>query len=334
MLVRRSALIVVAALMLLAGATPPVAGQAPARVPTVGVLSPGPATSPATTRSREAFERGLTELGWIPGKTIRIDSRHADGKQERLTILAGELVSAHVDVIVARATPSIRAAQRATTTVPIVMSATGLDPVEAGFVTSLGRPGRNMTGLTLLTQDLLAKQLELLKEIRPALSSVVVLGSTATPLPQSGRHTLDAAARAMGVTWRQVDVRTAGDLEGAIADIGRRPAVGLLVRADPFVLEPNAKRVVSLALKHRLPAVYWIYTYVEDGGLVSYGADLFEIHRRSAYFVDRILKGARPAELPVEEPNKFSLTINLKTARALDLTLPPSILARANEVIQ
>jgi putative tryptophan/tyrosine transport system substrate-binding protein len=308
--------------------------QDPARMPTVGVLSAGPSMAAAATLGREALEQGLKELGWVPGQTIRIDYRYADGKQERLDELAQDLVHAGRDVIVARATPSIRAMKRATTMIPIVMSAAGHDPVQLGLVNSLGKPGANITGLTLLNQELPVKQLQLLKEVVPRLSRVAVLGSRAFPLPPKGRQDLDSAAQALGVQIHHVDVPGVADLDQAVTNVARAPASGLLVRSDPFVLEPNTERIIALALKHRLPAVYWLYTYAQAGGLMSYGADLYEIHRRSAYFVDRILKGARPADLPIEEPSKFALIVNLKTARALGLTLPPSILARATEVIQ
>jgi putative ABC transport system substrate-binding protein len=303
-------------------------------VPTVGVLSPGPPTAPGAAPSRGAFEAGLKELGWTPGQTVRIDYRYADGQRERLSELAQELVRARVDLVVARSTQAIRAAKEATATIPIVMSATGLDPLQLGFVVSLARPGGNITGLTLLTDELLAKQLELLKEIVPRMSRVVVLGSVAVPLTQKGRQALDAAGRTLGVQVQYVEVRDPAGLDAAFDEAVRAQANAMLVRPDPFVMEPNDRRVVALVDKHRLPAVYWLETYPQLGGLVSYGADLLDVHRRSAFYVDRILKGARPADLPIEEPTKFELTVNLKTARALGLTVPPSVLARANEVIQ
>lgn len=306
--------------------------QAPARGPTVGVLSPGSATS--TNPVREAFERGLKEMGWVPGQTIRIEYRYADGSPERLEALARELVSLRVDVIVARATNSIRAAQQATAIIPIVMSASGVDPVEVGFVASLARPGGNTTGLALLNQDLPVKQLELLKEVVPRLSRVAVLGGRDLPLTAKARHGVDTVAQTLGLQLDYIDVRGPDDLEQAFGEMTRARAGGLLVRADPLVLEPNAKRVVSLALKHRLPAVYWLSSYTRTGGMMSYGADLLEIHRRSASYVDRILRGAKPADLPVEEAAKFTLVLNLKTARALGLTIPLSIQTRASEVIQ
>ncbi len=311
-----------------------VVAQAPPRVPVVGVLSASPPSSPVAAPSREAFERGLKELGWSPGQTVRIEYRYAEGGHEQLDELAREMVRLRVDVIVARATSSIRAAKQATATIPFVMSASGIDPVPAGFVSSLGRPGGNITGLTLLTQDLLVKQLELLKEVVPGLRRVAVLGSTGSPLASKVLPGLEAAAKSLGVLLQRVDVQSTGDLDQAFADIARGRVGALIVRADPFVLEANDRRLVALAAKHRLPAIYWLHSYVKIGGLMSYGPDLFEVHHRSAYFVDRILKGSQPPDLPVEEPSKFSLVVNLKAAQALGLTFPPSLQARANEIIK
>lgn len=322
-----------AACLLLAGPIA-AAAQQPAGVPTVGVLVPGPADTPIQERSREAFERGLREFGWRPGETVRLEYRYAEGQTHRLDQLARDLVRQRVDVIVARAGGSIRAARQATARIPVVMSASGHDPVLLGFVKSLARPGGNITGLTLLNQDLLVKQLEILRQVAPTVSRVAVLGSASSPLPAKGREDLETGARTMGVRLHHIDVRSPGELDETFAEMTRFAVDGLLVRADPFVLEPNEKRVVSLALKHRLPAIYWFERFPRAGGLMSYGADLFEVHRRSAFYVDRILRGTRPGDLPVEEPTKFALVVNLKTARALGLTLPASVLTRADEIIQ
>lgn len=306
--------------------------QAPARVPTVGILSAAPAPGPTAELYREAFERGLKELGWIPGQNIRLEYRYAEGTPERLEGLARDLVRLGVDVIVARATPSIRAAKRVTATIPIVMSATGQDPIQSGLIASLARPGGNVTGLTLLNQELQPKQLQLLKEVVPRLSRVAVLSGTSA-LPEKYRQS-QAAAAGLGLQLQHVTVQRAGDLDKVFADVAGTRIGALLIRADPSVLEPNTQRIVGLALKNRLPAVYWLRSYPEAGGLMSYGADLIEVHRRSAYYVDRLLRGARPADLPVEEPTKLALVVNVKTARAIGLTFPPSILARADEAIQ
>ena len=308
--------------------------QAGTRVPTVGVLHPGLSGIPGTIRSNDAFERGLREAGWIPGQTIRVEYRYAEGRIERLDRLAGDLVSLGVDVIVARATSSILAAKKATTTTPIVMSAAGHDPVELGLVASLARPGGNVTGLTLLNQDLYVKHLEVLKEIVPRLSKVAVLGSQDVSLSPNGRQALEAGARVLGLHLDHIDVGHAEDLGRAFSQLTRVRPGGLLVRADPSVLEPNYKRVLALVETHRLPAIYWLSVYAEAGGLISYGADLIEVHRQSASYVTRLLRSAQPADLPIEEPTRFSLIINLKTAKALGLTIPPSLLVRADQVIE
>jgi putative ABC transport system substrate-binding protein len=308
--------------------------QGPSRVPVVGVLSVGPAKSQFAATSGAAFEQGLRDLGWVPGQTLRIENRYAAGEPDRLGGLARELVHLGVDVIVARATPSIRAAKQATATIPIVMSASGHDPVQLGLVASLARPGGNITGLTLLNQDLPAKQLQLLKEVVPRLSRVAVLGSRAFVLPPKARQDLEAAAEALGLQLRHLDLAGAEDLDRTFSDMAGAGIGGLLVKSDPFVLEPNAKRLVALALKHRLPAVYWTDSYPEAGGLMSYGADLSDVHRRSAFYVDRLLRGARPSDLPVEEPSKLSLVVNIKAAQALGLDVPPSVLGRADEILR
>lgn len=313
------------------------AAQAPARVPVVGVLSPWSTPSPTAAqpdRANEAFEHGLKELGWIPGRTIQIEYRYAEGKQGRLEELARELVQLRVDVIVPRGTKLIQAAKQATATIPIVMAGVGYDPVELGLVASLAQPGGNVTGLTLLGQDLVVKQLELLKEVVPRLSRVAVLGRAGFPLTPKGRQKLDAAAQALGVQLRNVEVVAPDDLDQAFADMAGMHVSGLLVRPDPFVLEPSRQRIVALALRHKLPAIYWLPTYIQAGGLMSYGANLPDVHRRVAYYVDRILRGTRPADLPIEEPAKFALIVNLKTARSLGLTIPQSILVRADDIIQ
>jgi putative tryptophan/tyrosine transport system substrate-binding protein len=310
------------------------AQKAGTRVPTVGVLHPGLSGIPGTIRSNDAFERGLKEAGWIPGQTIRVEYRYAEGRIERLDKLARELVRLRVDVIVARATSSVLAAKKATTTTPIVMSASGHDPVELGLAASLARPGGNVTGLTLLNEDLYVKHLEALKEMVPRLSKVAVLGSQDIPLSPKGRHALEVGASVLGLRLDHIDVRHAEDLRRAFSQLTRGRAGGLLVRADPSVLEPNYKQVLALVETHELPAIYWLSIYAEAGGLISYGADLMELHRQSASYVTRLLRNAQPSDLPIEEPTKFSLIINLKTAKALGLTVPPSLLGRADQVIE
>jgi putative ABC transport system substrate-binding protein len=308
--------------------------QAPARMPTVGILSAAPAAGPSDSQPyREAFEQGLKELGWVAGQNIRLEYRYAGGAPEQLERLARDLVQLGADVIVARATPSIRAAKRVTATIPIVMSATGQDPIEAGFIASLARPDSNVTGLTLLNRELQPKQLQLLKEVVPRLSHVAVLHGLVA-LPERERQNLETAAARLDLQLQHVTVRRAGELDKVFADVVGTRIGALLVRADPSVLESNAHRVVALALKHRLPAIYWLRSYPQAGGLMSYGADLVDVHRRSAFYVDRLLRGARPADLPVEQPTKLALVVNATAAKAIGLTFPPSMLSRADEVIQ
>jgi putative tryptophan/tyrosine transport system substrate-binding protein len=332
---RATGVLMLALWLLAALATPSIVdAQTPSRVPKVVVLAPGLEQGPTTVPAREAFQKGLTDRGWTPGKNIRVDFRYAEGGADRLAALAREVVRDAPDVIVARATAAIRAAKAATSTIPIVMSASGFDPVVLGLVESLGKPGGNITGLTLMNQELPAKQLQLLKEIVPQLSRVAILGSGANPMPASAQDAIETAARTLGIQLQEARPRTAEELDQAFVNFARWKAGGLLVVADPFVLEANVGRVIGLAHKHKLPAVYWLHVYPEAGGLMSYGADLFDILYRSASYVDRILRGARPADLPVEEPTKFTLVVNRKAAHTLGLTMPPSIMARVNVVIE
>jgi putative ABC transport system substrate-binding protein len=307
--------------------------QTPTRMPMVGILSPVPGTSAINQAYQDAFEGGLRERGWQPGQNVRLEYRYAEGAPERLDELARELVRVGVDAIVARSSLAIGAAKRATTTIPIVMSATGQDPIQSGFVASLARPGGNVTGLSLLIQELRPKQLQLLRELVPQVSRVTVLGGTVA-LTAPERERLETTAAGLDLRLRYVTVKRATDLDKVFADMAGAGVGALLVLADPAVLEPNTHRIVTLALRHRLPAVYWLRSYPQAGGLMSYGADLIDVHRRSAFYVDRVLRGARPADLPVEQPSKLALVVNLKTATAIGLALPPSILARADEVIQ
>ena len=309
-------------------------GQVPARPPIVGVLSSGSTNDANAAVSREAFERGLREHGWVNGQNVRLEYRYAEGERKRLEGLARELVQLGANVIVARASSSVAAARQATSTIPIVMSASGEDPVQTGVIASMARPGGNVTGLTLLLPDLRLKQLELLKEVVPGISRVGVLTGGSTMPTETDRRNLDAAAAKVGLRLELLDVKQARDLDKVFADIARARIEGLLVWGDPLVLEANMQRVVGLASKHRLPAVYWLRAYVETGGLMSYGADLLEIHRRSEYYVDRLLKGARPSDMPVEAPTKFALTVNPKSAKTIGLSFPASIVARADEVIE
>jgi putative ABC transport system substrate-binding protein len=306
--------------------------QQAAKIPRVGVLRPGN-PPPADFGQREAFEGGLRDLGWTPGASIRIEYRYAEGNPERLLELASELVRLAVDVVVASSPRGVRAAQQATRTIPIVMS-TLPDPVGEGFVASLARPGGNTTGLTLDARELAGKQVELLKEAVRKLSRVAVLRYRNELRYDVTRRDIETAARALKLEVRDFPVSRPEDLAPTFSAMSQAGVGAILVRRDPLVLEPSRAEVVALAAQRRLPAMYSFRQFPDSGGLMSYGANVNDIHRRSAAFVDRILKGAKPGDLPVEQPAKFELVVNVKTAKALGLTIPPSVLARADEIIQ
>ena len=283
----------------------------------------------------EAIRLALRELGYIEGQNIAIEYRYAEGKRDRLPELAAELVRLKVDIIVvAGGAGPIRAAKNATKTIPIVMTGGGIDPVEAGLVESLARPGGNVTGITNLARELGGKRLELLKEAVPKLARVAVLYDPANPTTVlEVKEVLPVAARALGLTIQPWEVRDADGFEKVFAALNKQRPDGLYVPGGPL-MNANQKRIVGFALKSRLPSVYGSREAVDAGGLMSYGADLADSYRRVAYYVDRILKGAKPADLPVEQPTKFELVINLKTAKQIGLTIPPEVLARANKLIK
>jgi ABC-type uncharacterized transport system substrate-binding protein len=312
-------------------ATPCAVEAQPAKhVPRIGFLSAG---SPAANAARpEAFRQGLRELGYVEGQNIVIEWRYAEEKFDRLRELAAELVRLKVDVIVTAAPSPTRAAKEATAAIPIVMGGIGGDPVEAGFFASLARPGGNVTGLTALAQELSDKQLELLKELVPRLSQVAVLGTPTFPGSTQVATELDRAAGALQVQLHYLDVRGSEDMETAFREARARRADAVLVLASP-VLESHRTQVAALAAQHRLPTIYPFREFVEAGGLVSYGVRIADLYHRAATYVDKLLKGAKPADLPVEQPLKFELVLNLKTAQALGLTIPPSVLFRADEVL-
>ncbi|HSE87472.1 MAG TPA: ABC transporter substrate-binding protein [Candidatus Binatia bacterium] len=308
--------------------------QQPKKVTRIGLLSSG---DPATESVRsDAIRLALRELGYIEGQNIVIEYRYAEGKRDRQPELAAELVRLKVDVIVvAGGDPLVRAAKNVTKTIPIVMVGGGIDPVEAGFIESLARPGGNVTGLTNLTRELGGKRLELLKEAVPKLARVVVLYDPATPgTAREMKEVLPAAARALGLIVQPWELRAAGGFEKVFAAINKQRPDGLYVHGRGPLIAANVTRIVGVALKSRLPSMYSSSDAVDAGGLMSYGADEVERYRRVAYFVDRILKGAKPTDLPVEQPTKFELVINLKTAKQIGLTIPPEVLARANKIIK
>jgi putative ABC transport system substrate-binding protein len=304
--------------------------QQPAKVPRIGYLA---ATSLSTNPARiEAFRQGLRELGYVEGKKIVIEWRFAEGKADRLTGFAAELVRLKVDVIVSGGSTATRAAKEATSTIPIVMSQDN-DPVGNGFVTSLARPGGNITGLAALRSELSGKRLELLKEVVPRLSRVAVLGSSTNPGNAQSLKEVELAAGAIGVQLQYLDVRGPKDIETAFKEASKGRADAVLVLAGPVFNSPRSQ-VVDLAVKSRLPAIYDRRDFGEVGGLMSYGTSVVDLDYRAATYVDKILKGAKPADLPVEQPVKFELIINLKAAKQIGLTIPPNVLVRADKVIK
>jgi putative ABC transport system substrate-binding protein len=309
-----------------------VEAQPSTNIPRIGFLSAVPLS--VMSARTEAFRQGLRELGYVEGKTILIEWRSAEGQLEHLPSLAAELVRLKVDVIVTAGPLSTRPVKAATVTMPIVITNDN-DPVANGFVASLARPGGNITGLSSLSAEIYGKQLELLKEVVPQLSRVAVLGDSAEPGHAQALRETERAARALRVQLQYLDVHGANDIETAFraARTGRADAVLTLTSA---VLSTHRKQVVDLARKSRLPVMYFSTSpgFAAGGGLMSYGASRTDMARRAATFVDKILKGTKPADLPIEQPTKFEFIINLKAAKQIGLTIPPAVLARADEVIQ
>ena len=306
-----------------------VVAQQPTKIPRIGYLS---ANHPSTSSPRnDAFRQGLRELGYVEGKNVFIEYRYAEGKLDRLPALAADLVRLKVDIIMARGGQSIRAAKNATKAIPIVMIAVS-DPVPLGFVTNLARPEGNMTGLTTQAPELGGKRLELLKEIVPKLSRVAVLGDHKTPGYGPQKKEIEIAGPALGLKLQIVEPGP-DDLEKAFSAMTKERAGALVVLQGPLT-GSYRKQIVDLAAKSRLLATYHDSEFVEIGGLMSYGTSIADLDRRAAVYVDKILKGAKPADLPVEQPKKFELIINLKAAKQIGLTIPPNVLARADQVIR
>ena len=280
----------------------------------------------------ESFRTGLRELGYVVGQNLHIEVRDAGGSIERLTELATELVGLKVDILVAASTQAVEAARRATTTIPIVFPVT-FDPVEAGYVASLGRPGGNLTGLTPLNPTVTAKRVELLREMIPRISRVAVLRNPTNPGSAFPLRETQSVAQRLGVRIQVLNARTLADVEVAFAAAARERAEAIMVFSDNLFFSQK-QRVVDLGVRHRLPEMFDTSDFVAHGGLVSYGADLHDLFRRAASYVDKILRGASPATLPVEQATKFELVINLKTAQTLRLTIPAPLLARADRVIE
>ena len=304
--------------------------QPPAKAPRIGFLA---THSPAVTANHlEAFRQGLRALGYVEGRNIAIEYRWAEGRAERFPDFAVELVGLKVDVIVATSSPLALAAKNATRTIPSVF-ATAADPVGSGLVASIAHPGGNVTGLSLLAPEIVAKQLDLLKEAVPKASRVAVLSNPANPYTAVLVKETEAAARSLGVRVQLLEVRGADALDSAFAAVTKERPDALFALFDPLLVG-HRTRIAEFANKNRLPAMYPHREYAEASGLMAYGSDLRDNFRRAATYVDKILKGAKPADLPVEQPTKFELVINLKTAKALGLTIPQSLLLRADEVIQ
>jgi putative ABC transport system substrate-binding protein len=306
-----------------------VEAQQPARIPRIGILI----ASPASTFSAriEAFRQRLRELGYVEGKNILIEYRYGEGKLERMHDLAAELVQLKVDVIVTAAT-GVLPAKRASPTMPIVFAGAS-DPVGSGFVSSLAQPGGNITGLTIMAQDLDGKRLELLKEALPKVARVAFLWQSSGSRGNLALTEMEAPAKALGVKLLSLDVRRTDDFESAFAGAKRDGAQALITTSSP-VINTQQRQVLDFAAKNRLPAIYPSNDFVEAGGLMSYGADQVEPYRRIASMVDKILKGTKPADLPVEQPKKFEFIVNLKAAKQIGLTIPSNVLARADRVIR
>jgi putative ABC transport system substrate-binding protein len=299
-------------------------------VPRIGLLS---AFSPSDAAGwYEALRQGLRDLGWIEGKNIRIEYRYAEGHNDRLPDLAAELVRLNVDIIVTSVTTDTLPAKEATRTIPIVM-ASAADPVGMGIVASLARPGRNVTGLSQIAPELAGKRLELLKEIVPNLSRVGVMWNPGDRGSTVNWQELQLPARSLGIQLHSLETRSPTGFDQVFADASRLRVGALAILPDPLFAR-NLRRIADLAVKNRLPAIFHLREFVDSGGLVTYGPNRADMFRRAAVYVDKILKGAKPADLPIERPTKFELVINMKTAKALGLTIPQSLLLRADEVIQ
>jgi putative tryptophan/tyrosine transport system substrate-binding protein len=308
----------------------PTNAQQPTKVSRIGFLS---APSPSAVSARaEAFRQGLHDLGHVEGQDVAIEYRYAEGKLDRFPALAAELVRLKVDVIVTGTSAGTRSAKEATATIPIVMAQDG-DPVGNGFVASLARPGGNITGLSSLAPEISGKRLELLKEIGPKFSRVAVFGNSASPGTAQSLKESELAAGAFGVQLQYLDMRSPKDIETAFAAASKGRADAVLVLASP-IFNVQRKQIVDLAVKSRLPVIYYAPEWVQDGGLMSYGVSYTDLYRRAATYVDKILKGTKPADLPVEQPKKFEFIINLKAAKQIGLTIPPNVLARADKVIR
>jgi len=309
-------------------AVPITAAAQQSAMPVVGYLSSGSLRDATTS----AFRKGLSEAGYVEGRNVAIEFRVAEGRYERLPAMAAELVRHPVGVIFAQAPPAAQAAKAATSTIPIVFTSGG-DPVKSGLVTSLGRPGGNVTGVTMLVSSLVAKRLELLRELMPKATTLALLVNPTNQNAEPDTKEMDDATKALGLRLHVFHATTKAEIEAAFATLRAQRADALVVGADPFFLG-QADLLVSLAARHAVPVAYFWRDFPDIGGLFSYGTSLTEMHRQAGIYTGRILKGAKPGDLPIEQASKFELVVNLKTAKTLGLTVPLSILNRADEVIE
>jgi len=309
----------------------PALAQQSARVPRIGFVMPGSAEASAGLIN--AFRQGLQELGYVEGQSIQIDFRWQPAdRPDLLPGIVSELVRSNPDVLVGPTTPQALALKQATSTIPIVMVVPS-DPIGAGLVQSLARPGGHVTGLTWMSNDIMAKRLDLLKEMLPKISRVGDIWNPANPATQRDFKEIETAARKLGLTIHSAEVRGPNDFNSAFSSLTRARVDALILQTDQLTWI-HRQQITNLTVQNRLPTIFFAREYVDGGGLMSYGANLADLYRRSAGYVDKILKGASPAELPVEQPTKFELVVNLKTAKALGITIPEAILLRTNEVIR
>ena len=308
------------------------AAQSSEKMPRVGYISPGSSSDPVRLRRFEAFREGLRELGYVEGQNIALEPRWAEGQYARYPALAADLVRLKAGVIVTVGGAATKAAKQVTRTIPIVMS-TVVDPVGSALVPSLARPGGNLTGTSIMASDLIGKQFELLREVVPKVPRIALLWNPANPSHASVISHGKTAARSLGVQLQLVEARDPQEIDSAFAAMTKERAGALVVLSDAILLNQR-RQIAELAAKGRLPAVYTLREHAEAGGLMAYGANPLDLERRAATYVDKILKGAKPADLPVEQSTKFELVINLKTAKALGLTISPSLLQRADHVIE
>jgi putative ABC transport system substrate-binding protein len=298
----------------------------------IGFLSPSSLSDPRTRSFLDAFRHGLRDLGWVEGQNMTIEYRWAEERTERLSELAGDLIRLKVDVVVAATSPAVQAAKRATGTIPIVMTNAG-DAVATGFLASIARPEANITGLSMMGGELIGKQLQILKEVVRNLSRVAVLSNptNASNAPQL-RYALDAV-QTLGIRLHPLEVRGPGELENAFTEMAKERDGAVIVLLDSMLVA-NRTHIADLAAKRRLPGIYGLTDFVGAGGLMAYGPHVADMYRRASSYVDKLLKGSKPSDLPVEQPTRFELVINLKTARALGLTIPPALLQRVDQVIE